>query len=176
MKVITKSLKGNNAFAVILLLMGTGCATSGYRIANQSGGQYELLTTSDRVLITCENLQADDMESYGFSVFVLDENNTVLPILQTNRLGESDCSERLRKIGKILKGSKQVYIAGIGDLEKPIKLREPKYFFPKHGTFMDNGRHLQFHAIANDRGECFDAYSGSKKPCPQGHFPLKPSN
>jgi len=137
MKSTTRFLRGNRAFAAILLLMATGCATSVYKIDNKSGGQYEL------------------------------------PVVQTNRIGDSDCKERLRKIKKILKDGRRIYISGIGDLEEPRKLRESSYFFPKHGTFMDNGRQLQFHAISNEHGECFDAYSGSKKPCPQGYFPLK---
>ncbi len=172
MRSITKFLKKISTYAVTFLVV-TGCATSSYKVANSSGGQHEILTTPDRVLLKCENLQTEDIVSYGFSIFVLDEQNTVLSVIQTNRIGESDCNERLHKIGKILEDGKSIYIAGIGDLEEPRKLREPSYFFPKHGTFMDNGRLLQFHAVSNELGSCFDAYSGSKKPCPQGDFPLK---
>ncbi len=173
-KSIIKSLRANKLLMLAIFL--SGCATSSYKIAKRDGGQYELLVTPDRVSMECENLQTDDIVSYGFTLFVLDEKKTVLPVVQTNRIGESNCNERLRKIGKILKTGQRIYVAGIGDLEEPRKLREPSHFFPKHGTFMDNGRHLQFHAIANEKGECFDAYSGSEKPCPQGHFPLKSAN
>lgn len=165
-----------NKLLVAVSLCTSGCATSSYKIVNHEGWLNELLVTPDRVSMECENLQTDDIVSYGFTLFVLDEKKTVLPVVQTNRIGESNCNERLRKIGKLLKNGRRIYIAGIGDLGEPRKLREPSHFFPKHGTFMDNGRLLQFHAIANEKGECFDAYSGSEKPCPQGHFPLKPAN
>lgn len=172
-KSITRLLKGNNVFTALLFLSVTGCATSSYRIANKSGGQYELLTTPDRVLLKCENLETEDIVSYGFSIFVLDEKNTVLPVVQTNRIGKANCDKRVREIGKILKRGKSIYIAGIGDLEEPRKMLKASYLFSKHGTFQDNGRMLQFHAIANEHGDCFDAYSGSRKPCPQGHFPIE---
>jgi len=174
-KSIIKLLRANK-FLVAVLFCASGCATSSYKVVNHEGWLNELLVTPDRILLKCENLQTDDIVSYGFSIFVLDEQNTVLPVVQTNRIGKSNCDERLNKIGKILKDGRNIYIAGIGDLEEPRKLREPSHFFPKHGNFMDNGRLLQFHAISNEYGECFDAYSGDKKPCPQGHFPLKPAN
>ena len=178
MKVIRSTIKllRANKLLVPIFLFTSGCASSSYEVINHEGWLNELLVTPDRVSMECENLQTDDIVSYGFTLFVLDEKKTVLSVVQTNRIGESNCNERLRKIGKILKNGRRIYIAGIGDLEEPRKSREASHFFSKHGTFMENGRLLQFHAIANETGECFDAYSGSKKPCPQGHFPLKPAN
>ena len=178
MKVIknTIMLLRANKLLVVILLFTSGCATSSFKIINHEGWLNELLVTPDRVSMECENLQTDDIVSYGFTLFVLDEKKTVLSVVQTNRIGESNCNERLLKIGKILKNGQSIYIAGIGDLEEPRMSRVPSRFFPKHGTYTDNGRLLQFHAIANEHGECFDAYSGSDKPCPQGHFPLKSAN
>ena len=161
---------------LLLLCPVMGCSTSSYKISNtdvdpgETYGKYEVLATPDRIQMECENLQTDDIVSYGFSLYVLDEENTVAAIAQTNRIGKSGCQERFHKIGKILKGGSQIYIGGIGDLGEPRKKLKYRHYFPKHGTFHGNGRVLQLRVVANEHGKCFDVYRGSEKPCPGKKF------
>ena len=104
---------------------------------------------------------------------VLDDANTVLAVVQTNVLDKGSCFERLRQIGRILKTGKTIYIGGMGDISEPRVGEERIYAFPAHGTFRGNGRATQFAVIANERGLCYDAYSGDEKPCPRGVFSLE---
>lgn len=107
---------------------------------------------------------------------VLDEQKTVVTVLQGNNLDKQSCAERIKKIGHILHNGTQIYIAGISyGIDKPRKVEEWKYTFPGLGTYSGNGRVIQFFAIANEKGNCYDAYYGDRKPCPHGsEYPITP--
>ncbi len=142
---------------------------------NQDGLKTELEVTPDRVHLICEHASENREIPYGFIISVLDDESTVLSVAQMNTLSKKDCSERLEKIGRILKDGKRIYIAGIGNINEPREAEEWRYTFPKFGTFNTNGRVLQFFAIANEHGACFDAYHGDRKPCPhREEFPITP--
>lgn len=158
-----------NKFAVILFfLFLPGCITSSFKIIKQHELATEVKVTPDRVLLECEFQYIDeDGEGYGFMMHVLDDQNTVLSIVQTNVIDKGSCFRHVEKIGKILKTGKLIYIGGMGNLNKP-KIKEDKtYVFPYHGTFHGNGQNAQFMVIANERGLCYDAYSGDENPCPR---------
>ncbi|MCM2280950.1 MAG: hypothetical protein NDI61_03790 [Bdellovibrionaceae bacterium] len=105
---------------------------------------------------------------------VLDDANTVLVVAQMNTLGKEACQTRLEKVGRILRTGKQIYIAGIGDIDDPREVQKWTTTFPKHGTFHSNKRTLQFFAIANESGLCYGAYTDDTKPCPDGEeFPIR---
>jgi hypothetical protein len=105
-------------------------------------------------------------------IHVLDDNKTVLSILQGNRLDKESCFERIQKIGKILKGGRRIYIGGMGSIDEARKVDEFTYTFPKWGTFRGNGRVLQFGVIVNEHGACYSAYEREEKPCPRDEFPI----
>lgn len=166
-----------NKFYCLALLVLVGCATpSKYKISEQSGRKIEISVTPDRILLECEKALEDSDEIYGFTIHVLDEANTILPIIQTNGLGKEDCNDRSKKIGDILSDGTDIYIGAIGDLDEPRTKEGKDHFFPKHGTFYGNGRVLQFMAIANEKGMCYQAFRGDEKPCPSGSFPIKKKN
>jgi len=152
----------------------SGCATSSYRVLFQDRGAAELSVTPDRVLLECEDLYDADIKGmYGFMIHVLDKNETVTTIVQTNTLDKGSCDDRLNKIGKILREGRNIYIAGRGDLESTDTDKLGEYAFPRKGTFRRNGRSLQFVAISNENGLCYDAYGGvEEKPCPPEPFPF----
>lgn len=171
-KTMKNSKRSKNIFWMFLIL--TGCATSTYRISNQDDHSAELNVSPDRVLLECEWLYDADIKGlYGFMIHVLDEEDTVLTISQGNTLDKGSCDRRIKKIGAILRDGKNIYIAGIGDINKPRVKSKRSYHFPKLGTFHSNERALQFIAIANEHGVCYDAYSGDEKPCPRDPFPKK---
>jgi hypothetical protein len=160
----------------ILLFMSlclVGCATSSYRVSSREGRKVELDVTPDRVVLECELASENKEVPYGFMIHILDEEKTVLNVTQTNNLSKEDCFRRIEKISHILRTGKRIYIAGIGDIDDPKKVEKWTYTFPHLGTFSGNGRMLQFFAIANENGSCYDAYYGDRKPCPRGgEFPI----
>src|SRR3989344_4883791 len=160
--------KRNNFTCSLLIFFLSGCATSSFKLIKQHELAVELKMTPDRVLLECEPQHKDDSEDgYGFMMHVLDDENTVLSIVQTNVIDKGSCFRRIEKIGKIIKTGKAIYIGGMGNLIKP-KIKENKtYTFPYLGTFPGNGRNAQFMVIANEKGLCYDAYSGDEDPCPR---------
>lgn len=164
--------KINKCLQIIPLLTMPACSTTPYRVLYQSKSSTELSVTPDRVLLECERLyDADEPGLSGFMIHVLDEENTVLTVSQGNTLDNESCDRRIKRMNEILKNGKSIYIAGIGSLDEPRRSRKA-YSFPQIGTFKDNGRVLQFIALANEHGACYDAYSGEReKPCPPEPFP-----
>jgi hypothetical protein len=163
----------NNWVGLTMLWLLVGCATSNYHILNSNDRASELMVSPNRVLLECEWIQdADTPDSYGFMMHILDEENTVLTVVQGNVLDKISCERRLKKIGDILRKGRNIYIAGTGNLNSP-RTKGRAYTFPSKGTFNSNERVLGFAAIANEFGLCYDAYSGDEKPCPREPFPLK---
>jgi hypothetical protein len=156
-------------------LLLTGCATSSYRVLFQDDSAAELDVTPDRILLECEDLHDADIKGmYGFMVHVLDGQNKVITIAQSNTLDKKSCNDRLKGIGRILKEGKDIYIAGRGDLGKTRENIRGEYAFPGKGTFQSGGRVLSFVAIANERGLCYAAFGGfGERPCPPEPFPLR---
>ena len=166
-------LKRGDLFCLIVISL-CGCATSSFKILYQGKLAVELQATPDRVLLECEYQHDNDTKGlYGFLIHLLDEEKTVLTVAQNNTLTEVDCTRRIKKIGKILNTGRSVYIGGMGDLTEPRIKGTRSYIFPHIGTFYDNGRSLQFSVIANEKGLCYDAYSGDEAPCPREPFPIK---
>lgn len=169
-----QSLKSNSIFYFFIFFILIGCATSSYRILNQDDHSVELNVSPDRIILECEWLYDADIKGlYGFMIHVLDEENTVLTVSQGNTLDKGSCDRRIKKIGQILREGENIYIAGIGNLNKLRVKGKRSYHFPKIGIFHSNERGLQFIAIANEHGTCYDAYSGDEKPCPREPFPTQ---
>jgi hypothetical protein len=144
------------------------CTTSSFKLIKQHELAVELKVTPDRILLECEFQYKDTSgDAYGFMMRVLDDENTVLSIVQTNVLDKGSCFKRIKKIGKILETGKIIYIGGMGDLNKAKIKKDETYMFPNIGIFHGNGRSAQFIVIANERGLCYDAYSGDEEPCPR---------
>jgi hypothetical protein len=164
-------LKRSNLFCALLFLSIGGCATSSFKIARQGDLATELKVTPDRVLLECEYQHDNDTKGlYGFMIHILDDLNTVLTVSQMNTLDVESCNKRLRKVGQILKTGKTIYIGGMGGLREK-RVREDRHVtFPGIGEFYGNGQTLQFIVIKNERGACFDAYSGDEEPCPRDTF------
>jgi len=149
-----------------------GCATSSYKVAKTAGRRVELAVTSDRVILECELASENREVPYGFMIHVLDNEKTVLDVVQTNTLDKKSCFERIEKIGKILQTGNRIYIAGYGDISDPRTVEQWQHTFPRLGTFNANGRMLQFSAIANEQGSCYSAQFRDEKPCPRDEFPI----
>ena len=138
-----------NSFTLIAVVLCAGCVTSSYQLGRSDRSRQELIVTPDRVVMTCTKESDDGEVFFGFMVHVLDDEKTVLDIIQGNRLDEESCLERIHKIGKILNGGNRIYISGMGSIIEPRTVDEFTYTFPKLGTFHGNGRVLQFAVIAN---------------------------
>jgi len=166
-------LRKSSSILILPLLSLMGCATSPYRVLYQDDGIAELNVAPDRILLECERLNdADEPGLSGFMMHVLDEENTVLTLVQGNTLDNQTCDRRIKKMNAILKRGKDIYLAGRGNLSEPRQLGKT-YTFSQKGMFKSNGRVLGFVAIANEYGQCYDAYSGDEeKPCPPEPFPL----
>lgn len=168
------SLKIINLLSLSVFAL-VGCASSSYKIDSQTEGRTQILVTSDRVILECDYLTdytGDIKEAHLFLMHVLDESKTVLTVSQGNILGKEDCFRRINKIGKILKSGNKIFIGGMGNLNKPRETQQRRYSFPGLGQFPENGRVIQFMTIWNDKGLCYNAYSGDQKPCPSDEFPI----
>lgn len=168
-------LKRNSCFFMVSFFFLIGCATSSYRIGNQDFNRVELCVTPDRVLLECEWIHDSDIKEYspyGFMMHVLDEEKTVLSVIKGSVMDKESCFERIEKINKILKEGKNIYIAGMGDLNDLRVKEENTYIFPQ-GIFYGNGRVLQFMFIENEFGSCYSSYrEQGGDPCPRGGFPI----
>lgn len=159
------------------LLAFLGCASSQYAIHQREGERTALLVSPDRIVVECEDQYAgggDRKDSFAFMIHVLDEEKTVLTVFQSNQTGSNDCFAKLKKTEFILKNSKQVYIAGIVNLNKPRKIEKTIYSFPKFGNFYGNGRGMSLSVIKGEDGTCVTAYEGYGRPCPWE--PIFPAN
>jgi hypothetical protein len=170
------SLRVNSLlFSFTVLLVG--CISSSYKIDSQAEGRTQLLVAPNRVNLECfeipkDEYEGDIKEAHLFSINVLDKNKTVLTVSQGNILGKEDCFRRINKIGKILKSGNKIFIGGMGSLDKPRGTSGRLYTFPGLGQFPENGRNLQFMVVWNEKGMCYNAYSGDQKPCPGDEFPI----
>lgn len=157
--------------------MISSCISSQYKIHQYVDDKVALLVSPDRVWAECEDLYAgggDRPGSFGFLIHILDEEKTVLTGIQSNQTSKSDCEQKVALIEKILKNSKQVYIAGTTDFKELRKNTGIFYTFPKHGKFYDNGRSMQWDVLKGEDGTCVTAYFGYGKPCPWE--PIFPAN
>ena len=167
------SRKSNYVVALPIIFI-MGCASSSYHVLYQDNSGAELNVTPDRVLLECEYLSdADEKGLYGFMMHVLDGQNTVLTLAQSNTLDRQGCQDRLKNIQKILRGGMKIYIASRGDLNDVDGISQREYDFPGIGRFKSNGRSLEFVAISNEHDLCYGAHRGFQvKPCPPKPFPL----
>lgn len=159
-----RSLKRTSIF--LLVVSQLGCASSVYQTAIPAKDKNVITVTADRLSLECENLQSDEAEYYGFSIYVLDNEKTVTSVIQTNALDKESCEERLSKIGKIIKNGKRINIFGYGSLKEPRVFSRDKVQFGSR-DFQKNGRVLQFIYITNEKGECFNGYQIPGKSCAQ---------
>lgn len=166
------NLRKNSFAALILLFALTACSTSSFKISNRAYQRVELLVSPDRILLSCLKV-SDDENIHLFVMPVLDDKNTVLEVIQSTNLDGEYCESRVQKMNRILKRGRQIYIGGMGDLDKPRVKKNESYIFPGHGAVSTNGRSLQFMFIANELGDCYAAHSREEEPCPPEPFPIK---
>lgn len=160
-------------FSLILLLQG--CATSVLLTSRYFAGKPGALGTDikvspDRVITECEfiaDYEGDRKDPYGFMIHILDLQKTVLTVSNGVVLEKEDCLERQIAADKIIQNARIVTVRGRGDAEAPIVKEEFAHTFKKHGTYFGNGRSLNYLAIWNDKGQCYDAFYGPDKPCPR---------
>ena len=161
--------KNKLLFFSFLMMALPDCANTQYKVFQRDGENTGLLISPDRVLVECEDLHAkggDRPGSFGFIIHILDEEKTVLTGIQTTQTSKNDCLAKVKLAEKILKNSKQVYIAGRVDLDETRTTKKWTSNFPKHGTFHDNGRSMSFSVLKGEDGTCVTAHEGYGKPCP----------
>ncbi len=87
-----------SSWACLFVLLA-GCATSSYQVIRSGERGTELIVSPDRVLLECEPLlDADEKGLSGFMMHVLDEENTVLTLVQDNTLDTDSCHRRMKKM------------------------------------------------------------------------------
>ncbi len=175
------SRKSRISASVVLVLLFSACATSSYRVIERKGYRAEIQVTPDRVLLECEDIKdhedAGNPEgNFGFMIHVLDDENTVLTLIQGPVTTRSFCLQQQREIGKVIKNGNSIYIAGHGSLDEPRKMGKTVYSsFPKPGVFCGNGRVLTYSVVKNERGQCYSKDNGINEPCMPPEFPIKNS-
>lgn len=162
--------KVSNYFFVAMLIAITGCVSGGYRANKSNPSGTDIIVDPGRVIVQCEfidNYSGDYKDPYGFMIHILDQENTVLTVSNGTVLEKRACFERLDAANRIIQKGRVIYVRGRGDAESLRKKQGPHYYFPKYGSFQYNGRSLNYLAIWNDKGQCYDAFYGAKKPCPR---------
>lgn len=108
-------LKRDSFVPFISLFLTCGCATSSFDVIKQGDFVVELKVTPDRVLLECEPQSGHEIENaHGFLMYILDDKKTVMTVAQFNVLDKEECFNGLRKIGKILKTGKIIYVGAVG--------------------------------------------------------------
>lgn len=166
------NLKVNKFLCSIPFLGLMGCAISSYRVTNQWEGRNELHVTPDRILLQCAHVTDEIELTHMFYIHILDDQNTVLDVLQGNNTSKKGCDMRIKGAKKVLDSGHDIYIGAMGDPYRPVVMDNENYTFPEHGTFHGNGRVLQFHVIANENGKCYHAYRHDNEPCLGDEFPI----
>lgn len=165
--------------ALISLSVVFACTTSSYRVTDRSKNRTEIQVTPDRILLECEDIidhenAGDPDGNFGFMIHVLDDEDTVLTLIQEPVIGRKDCFGRLEDISKILHSGRNIYIGAHGTLDHPRVIGKQIYSsFPKKGNYRDNGRGLQLSVIQNENGRCYSAANGTDEPCMPEEFPIK---
>ncbi len=147
-----------------------GCATSRYHANKPNVLGTDIEVTADRIIAECEfidNYSGEHKNPFGFMIQILDNEKTVTTVSNAAVLEKKDCLERLQAANGIIQGGRIIYIRGRGDADSPREMKSYSSYFPRHGKFPHNGRSLNYLAIWNDRGQCYDAYDGAVKPCPR---------
>ncbi|OQW50466.1 MAG: hypothetical protein A4S09_01340 [Proteobacteria bacterium SG_bin7] len=164
------SSRKNRIFIFVVSFFLVRCVTSQYHASKSNAFGTDIKVSPDRVVAECEfitDYTGDYFEPHGFMIHILDAEKTVLTVSNGTVLDKKECFKRLKATEEILKKGNTVFVRGRGDADAPIRLKSNTYFFPKHGRFPDNGRNLNYLAIWNDLGQCYDAFYGSEKPCPR---------
>jgi hypothetical protein len=164
------NLQGNKYLSKYLfVLLLQGCATSHYHAGKPTALGTDIVITPDRVITQCEfidNYTGDYSDPYGFMIHILDNENTVLTASSGTVLEKKDCLRWQTAADNIIRNGKTVTVRGRGNAEDPISMEKFKHTFEKHGTFFGNGRSLNYLAIWNDKGQCFDVFNRDN-PCPK---------
>lgn len=109
-----------------------------------------------------------DGKVYVFIIYILDNSNTVIEAIHSNLTNKESCD------GRIISQGKNIYIAGMGDLNELIKISDQKIQFSDGKYYPINGRSLQLMNVSPENGNCYGAFSGDTLPCPdQIEFPIK---
>lgn len=163
------SLKINRGLVPILSLILVSCVTSSYRANKPNALGTDIEVTPDRVVTECEfidNYSGEHKSPFGFLIHILDDEKTVITASNPAVLEGKDCRDRQKEVDRIIKNAHLVFIRGRGDAEYPRLIESHSIYFPRHGKFPHNGRSLNYLAIWNERGQCYDAFSGTQRPCP----------
>jgi hypothetical protein len=164
------NLQKNKFFISVVSLFLTSCVSSRYHVNKPNALGTDIEVSPDRVIAECEfitDYTGDYSDPHGFMIHILDSEKTVLTVSNGTVLDKTECFKRLKATEEIIKKGNTVFIRGRGDANASIILQSDTYYFPAYGNFPDNGRSLNYLAIWNDQGECYDAFYGSEKPCPR---------
>ena len=148
----------------------TSCATSHYLAKKPNSLGTDITVTPDRVIAECEfitDYEGDYVDPYGFMIHILDNEKTVLTVSNGTVLEKKDCFDRLKASERIIEKGHLVVVRGRGDANGPHKSDSYSYYFPRHGKFPGNGKALNFLAIWNDKGQCYDAFNPPERACPK---------
>ena len=159
-------LQKNKKIIITFFFVLTGCVTSKYHAGIQKALGTDIEVTPDRVIVECEfitDYEGDRIVPYGFMIHLLDNEKTVLTLSSSTILEKKDCFDWLNQSEKIIQNSKLVTIRGRGNAEAPIIIEKYTYTFKEHGTYPGNNRSLNFLAIWNEKGHCFDAFHKNKE-------------
>lgn len=164
------NLRAIRVLIVVMSFILVSCATSSYHANKPNSLGTDIEVSPDRIITECEfidNYSGDYANPYGFMIHILDEEKTVTTVSNGTVLEKADCFERLQAANRIIQKGRLIYVRGRGDAESPRETQSYSNFFPKHGKFPQNGRSLNYLAIWNDDGQCYDAFYGPEKPCPR---------
>ena len=159
-------LQKSNILIIALSICLSGCVTSKYFASKQKASGTDIKVTPDRIIVECEfitDYEGDRSEPYGFMIHVLDNEKTVLTLSSATVLEKRDCVDWLKQSEKIIQKAQLVTVRGRGDAQAPVVAEKYKHTFKHHGTYLGNGRSLNFLAIWNDKGQCLDIFNRSKE-------------
>ncbi|MFN7453171.1 MAG: hypothetical protein ACK5RO_00785 [Pseudobdellovibrionaceae bacterium] len=172
-------MKNLNLCKIVVLFLWacSGCTTSSFKIKKETDSTTVLMVNSDRILLQCEELDEDpDIGAYGFMIHMLDEENTVTTSALNIRPDKKNCEKIMQAVDRIIKKHRLVYVGSRFNLSKQPRIQEEvrlSYTFPNHGTFVSNGRALDFVYISNAKGMCYAPNLDPGEACPPYPFSIE---
>jgi hypothetical protein len=168
----------NRLFILPLFILSSTCSsTSFYRVHATTRLRGEIIATPDRVLLQCEDVGDFDgktpSDRAGFSVYVLDDEDSVISFSTGSVQDKKSCLKRVELISKILNSGRRIYIGGFGGLLDSRKIETFSFKFSKsEKLYYGNGRAMQLRVLRNENGGCYDVYTENGSPRPLEEFPI----
>ncbi len=159
-----QNLKNSFYISIIFLFVFLSCsiAQPSYKILKVNEDGIEILLSSNRAYVTCENASGDD-KVHILLLHILNDKNTVDDFIHGLAYPKEDCMSLKSAIERVIMNGKQIYLAGSGSGKVNLKYEDESYKFRDLGQFPFSKIVFGFRMIKNEKGQCYRFGVGDEK-------------